>query len=105
MTLTIAQAATNIATAARVAVRLGGLAPAAALDFAADDAIRDARDAHARRGTWEHKSTTEQIEDARFQGSVGRDILDGTHRPCVGNVREFALGLLANNTSSTEASR
>lgn len=63
-----------------------------ALDLAARSAKANATDARTRGGIWATESTTEQIEEALFFGSVASDALDGTiSRPSTGNVREYIL--------------
>lgn len=92
--LTIPTAVANIVAAARVGVEFGMTAEAA-LDMAAANAKQTAVDARTRNGVWAYESTTRQIEDAMFQGSVASDILDGSvSRPSTGNVRTYALSLL-----------
>jgi hypothetical protein len=91
----IQDAAANLATAARVAVELGGLSPDDALTLAARNAVDEAHLAATRGGRWAVESTTAQIDAVTFQGSVARDILDGTvSRPSTGNVRAYAFALL-----------
>lgn len=93
--LTIGIAATNLANAARIGVELGGMSPEAALDMAAKQAVQTATDARTRSGIWSSETSSRQIEDALFQGSVARDVLDGeVSRPSTGNVRSYALGLI-----------
>jgi hypothetical protein len=91
----IQECVANLVTAARVAVELGGMSADDALSLAARGAVSEAHAAATRGGRWAVESTTEQIDATLFQGSVARDILDGTvSRPSTGNVRAYALALL-----------
>lgn len=93
-TLTIPIAVANIVAVARTAASFG-MEPEKALDFAAAATKQTATDARTRGGIWASETTTRQIEDALFQGSVASDILDGTvERPSTGNVRAYALAQL-----------
>lgn len=99
-TLTIPIAVANIVAGARVGVSFG-LEPEVALDMAADNAKQTATDARTRGGIWASETTTRQIEDALFQGSVASDILDGTvERPSTGNVRAYALAQFTDRNAS-----
>lgn len=70
------------------------LTPAEAVDRVARSVVDSAHDARTRTGTWARETTTQQIDDAMFQGTVAADILDGTvARPSVGNVRAHTLAL------------
>lgn len=80
-----------LAAAARVGVDFG-MAPEAACDIAARNAVQTATDARTRAGIWASSTSTEQIETAQFMGVVASDVLDGTvTRPSVGNVRQALL--------------
>lgn len=93
--LTIPAAVANIVTGAHVAVTFG-VEPEEALNMAARNVRQTATDARTRGGIWAGETSSRQIEDALFQGSVAADILDGTvSRPSTGNVRAYALDLLA----------
>lgn len=91
----IQTAVENLARAARVAIELGRMEPAEAVDLACRDAIEDAIAAASRSGIWARESTQEQIEAVLFQGSVARDALEGTFRPSVQNVRLAVLAAVA----------
>ena len=101
-TTRVATAAAQIAASARTAVDLGQQ-PDAALDLAARCAQQHAADARNRRGVFRTETSAEAIEEALFTGSVAADILDGTiSRPSTGNVREFALAVLATDTAGLD---
>lgn len=66
-----------------------------AVDRFARTMVENAHDARTRGGRWAQESTTQQIEDAMFQGAVAADVLDGTvSRPSIGNVRAHTLALI-----------
>lgn len=93
--INIPTAVNHIVSAATVAINLAGMNHPDALDFAAQSAREVAHDARTRTGFYTTETTTRQIEDATFVGSVAADILDGTtERPSTGNVRAYALALL-----------
>lgn len=70
------------------------------LDVIARGFVDNATDARTRTGAWAFESTSEQIENALFYGTVASDILDGTvERPSTGNVRQYALNVLHATTS------
>ena len=94
----MATAAEQLATAASTILSVAGehFDANSALDYACKHATDNATEARTRGGQWAYESTSEQIEEALFFGSVASDILDGeTTRPSVGNVREYALKHMA----------
>ena len=79
----------NLANAVRTAVQLASFNRDAAIDLVCRDEITNAQKAKSRTGHWVYEATTEQIEDALFQGKVAADALAGDISvPSVGNVRE-----------------
>ena len=73
-----------------------GTRPEEAVDQVARDLVTRATDARTRNGSWAFETTTEEVEAALFYGMVARDILDGkVARPSTGNVRAYALALVA----------
>ena len=84
-----------IARNATIAVELGGMSPAKAIDIAARTSIGTATAARTRTGIYAQETTSEMIEEIQFHAAVARDILDGeVSRPSVGNVRQAALDKL-----------
>lgn len=95
----IAEAADKLAGIVKTTILLSGgkLSAEDALDFAARAATANASDARTRGGIWATESTSEQIEETLFFGSVARDALEGTSRPSTGNVRSYVLTQITNN--------
>jgi hypothetical protein len=83
-----------IARTALVAVELGGMAHEDAVIQAAKITLDMAKAARSRTGIYAREMTTETLEEIAFHGSVARDILDGSVRPSVGNVRQAVLEAL-----------
>lgn len=100
-TMSIPTACTNLANAARIILELSTapVTPDEAIDTACDHARITAHNARTRHGIWARETTTRQIEDTLFQGSVAADILDGkVERPSTGNVRAYTLNLIEEMT-------
>lgn len=71
------------------------------VDRLAGRMIDNATDARTRGGQWARESTTEQIDEVLFYGTVALDVLDGdVERPSVGNVREHTLRLARRGMAS-----
>ncbi|WP_139361079.1 hypothetical protein [Mycobacteroides salmoniphilum] len=93
-TTAMQDAAAEIALAARTAIRIAGLDVEAAIDDAALMYIEEAHLARTRGRHWARESTTEQIDAARFRGSVASDTRDNTPRPSTGPMRDYVRNLV-----------
>ena len=87
----VAEALAGI-TSSTITMSGGKISAEKALDLAARSAQQNAMDALTRTGIWTTESTSEQIQETLFFGSVAADALDGEiSRPSTGNVRQFIL--------------
>ena len=84
-----------LANSAGILVELAGMSADKALEHTATERVAASKRAAARTGEFERTLSRENAEIWAFAGLVAADVLRNTHRPSVGNCRDYALALMA----------